>query len=45
VGHERLRNLVPDTSLSLDDLLDKLVGEMRDERYSDDVAILAVRWN
>ncbi|MGO9341764.1 MAG: PP2C family protein-serine/threonine phosphatase [Acidimicrobiales bacterium] len=45
VGHERLRSLVPDVPLSLDDLLDKLVGGMRDERYSDDVAILAVRWN
>jgi hypothetical protein len=45
VGHERLRSLVPDIPLSLDDLLDKLVGGMREERYSDDVAILALRWN
>ncbi len=45
VGYERLQSLVPDSPMSLDDLLDKLVGDMRDERYSDDVAILAVRWN
>jgi serine phosphatase RsbU (regulator of sigma subunit) len=45
VGYERLRNLVVDARLPLDELLDKLVGDMRDERYTDDVAILAVRWN
>jgi hypothetical protein len=45
VGHERLRSSVPDLQLPLGHLLDKLVEGMRDERYSDDVAILAVRWN
>lgn len=45
VGYERLRNLIPDARLPLDELLDKLVDGMRDERFTDDVAILAVRWN
>jgi hypothetical protein len=44
VGLERLRSLVVGTPLVLDDLLSKVVDEMRDGGFNDDMAILAVKW-
>jgi hypothetical protein len=43
-GLERLRSLTAGGPLILDDLLSKLVDEMRDGGFNDDMAILAVRW-
>jgi len=43
-GLDRLRSLTLERPLVLDDLLNKLVVDMRDGGYSDDMAILAVRW-
>lgn len=43
-GLERLRSLSCGSPLTLDDLLSKLLVEMGNGRYNDDIAILAVRW-
>jgi serine phosphatase RsbU (regulator of sigma subunit) len=43
-GLERLRTTTEGVPLVLDDLLSKLVDEMRDGGFNDDMAILAVRW-
>jgi hypothetical protein len=40
-----LLDIASGSPLPLDDLLDKLVVDMRDGAYNDDMAILAVRWN
>jgi serine phosphatase RsbU (regulator of sigma subunit) len=45
VGFARLRDIASEVHLSLDELLDKVVADMRDGAYNDDMAILAVRWN
>jgi hypothetical protein len=45
VGFARLQDMASGVQLSLDDLLDKVVVEMCDGAYNDDMAILAVRWN
>ena len=45
VGFARLLDIASEAPLPLDDLLDKLVVDMRDGAYNDDMAILAVRWN
>ncbi|MFZ0666659.1 MAG: PP2C family protein-serine/threonine phosphatase [Acidimicrobiales bacterium] len=44
-GLARLRNLTSGGPMLLDDLLSKLLSEMNDVEHSDDLAILAVRWN
>jgi Stage II sporulation protein E (SpoIIE) len=44
-GLERLRSLTSGSPLVLDDLLSKLLVDMRDGGFSDDMAILAVRWS
>ena len=43
-GLERLRSLTSGSPLVLDDLLSKLLVEMSNGGYKDDIAILAVRW-
>jgi len=43
-GLERLRAITTASPLVLDDLLSKLLEDMRDGGYNDDMAILAVRW-
>jgi Stage II sporulation protein E (SpoIIE) len=43
-GLERLRSITTASPLVLDDLLSKLLEDMRDGGYNDDMAILAVRW-
>jgi serine phosphatase RsbU (regulator of sigma subunit) len=43
-GLERLRSFSSTSPLVLDDLLAKLLVDMRNGEYNDDIAILAVRW-
>jgi Stage II sporulation protein E (SpoIIE) len=43
-GLERLRSITTGSPLVLDELLSKLLEDMRDGGYNDDMAILAVRW-
>jgi hypothetical protein len=43
-GLERLRTLVTESPLALDDLLTKILTESTAAGYHDDTAILAVRW-
>jgi serine phosphatase RsbU (regulator of sigma subunit) len=44
VGLERLRSISTGSTLVLDDLLSKLLVDMSNGGYNDDMAILAVRW-
>jgi serine phosphatase RsbU (regulator of sigma subunit) len=44
VGLERLRSISTGSPLVLDDLLSKLLVDMSNGGYNDDMAILAVRW-
>jgi Stage II sporulation protein E (SpoIIE) len=44
-GLARLQSLTSGGPMVLDDLLSKLLVEMKDDQQNDDLAILAVRWN
>jgi serine phosphatase RsbU (regulator of sigma subunit) len=44
VSLERLRSLMSGSSLELDDLVSQILSESTSAEYSDDTAILAVRW-